>query len=231
MEEHVQATEAILQNRCLLLLLFRRAFVQEPDEELLSLLAADEAAEAVELFAADGTGLASLAKTLRALQSKRGNAEFIDAVRAEYTRMFIGPQKIVAPFWESVYLDPRELLFLESTADVRKRYEAEGYRVDTGVHEAEDSLALQLDFIGQLAQRTLQALCAGDRDEYARLLDAQLAFERDHMLTWLPQFAQRAQNAPTAHLYPALCAGIDRLVALDAAMLEELAAEARCSAR
>lgn len=231
MEEHVQATEAILQNRCLLLLLFRRAFVQEPDEELLSLLAADEAVDAVELFAADGTGLAALAKTLRALQSKRSDAEFADAVRAEYTRMFIGPQKIVAPFWESVYLDPRELLFLESTADVRKRYEAEGYRVGTGVHEAEDSLALQLDFIGQLAQRTLQALRQGDHGEYARLLDAQLSFERDHMLTWLPQFAQRAQNAPTAHLYPALCTGISQFVLFDEALLEALAADLQPSAQ
>lgn len=226
MENPRNATEAIFHQRHLALLLFRRAFAEEPDEAFLESMASAPAIEAIEVFAPADPQLAALTDVMRALPQAGEAARFLDAARSEYTALFIGPAKVIAPFWESVYLDPRELLFLESTANVRKRYEAEGYRVNTATHEPEDSIAFELDFIACLAERTLAALRDGNDEEVARLMRVQLAFEHDHMLTWLPQFAQRAQNASTAHLYPMLCAAVAAFVAVDARILEELVKEA-----
>lgn len=225
MENPRNATEAILRQRHLALLLFRRAFAEEPDTAFLESMASTPAIEAIEVFAPADPRLAAMTGAMRALPQADEATRFLDAVRSEYTALFVGPAKAIAPFWESVYLDPRELLFLESTADVRKRYEAEGYRVDTAAHEPEDSIALELDFMACLAERTLAALLAGDNEEVARLVHAQLAFEHDHILDWLPLFAERAQNAPTAHLYPMLCAAVAAFVAVDARILEELVVE------
>lgn len=222
MDNHAEITETLLRNRCALLQLFRCAFAQEPDGAFVAALAGGDAANTVDLIATDANGLENLVSFLRSLPRDESVDAFVDDARAEYTKLFIGPGKAIAPFWESVYLDPRELLFTESTADVRKRYESEGYRVATAAHEAEDSITLQLDFLANLAQRTLQAFVDGDDDEYARLLDVQLSFERDHMLDWLPLFAERAQSVPSAHLYPALCNGVAHVMATDAELLEEL---------
>ena len=145
MENSRDATEAILRQRHLALLLFRRAFAEEPDAAFMESMASATAIEAIEVFAAADPRLAAMASTMRELPQASEAARFLDEARAEYTALFIGPAKAIAPFWESVYLDPRELLFLESTADVRNRYEAEGYRVGTTTREAEDSIAFELD--------------------------------------------------------------------------------------
>ena len=223
MDHRSEVVEPILQNRCLLLPLFRHVFACEPDAAFVAVFAGDEATGALDLVATDENDLASLAAFLRGLPTGDGTVAFVDAARLEYTRLFIGPQKALALLWESMYLDPRELLFLASTADVKRRYEAEGFRVNAEGHEAEDSIALQLDFLAHLAQRTLDAFRSGDDAEYARLLDVQRAFEHDHMLDWLPAFAARALAAPSALLYPPLCAGVASFTATDAALLEELA--------
>nr|WP_270295837.1 molecular chaperone TorD family protein [Eggerthella sinensis] len=127
MDHRSEVVETLLQNRCLLLPLFRRVFAYEPDAAFVAVLAGDEATGALDLVATDENDLASLAGFLRALPTGDGTGAFVDAARTEYTKLFIGPQKALAPFWESVYLDPRELLFLASTADVKRRYEARAF--------------------------------------------------------------------------------------------------------
>lgn len=226
MENSRDATEAILHQRHLALLLFRRAFAEEPDAAFMESMASATAIEAIEVFAAADPRLAAMASTMRELPQASEAARFLDEARAEYTALFIGPAKAIAPFWESVYLDPRELLFLESTADVRNRYEAEGYRVGTTTREAEDSIAFELDFMACLAERTIAAFRDGDGQEFARLVRVQQAFEQDHMLDWLPQFAERAKGVPSACLYPMLCAAVAAFVAVDTHILEEFAEEA-----
>ena len=224
MEDPRDATVTVLRQRMLALMLFRHAYAEEPDETLLELLASEPAVASIEAFAVDGHHeLDRLAQTMRSLSQDADAAQTIAALRREYMALFVGPQKIVAPFWESVYLDPRELLFLESTTDVRKRYEAEGCRIDAETREAEDGIAYELDFLAHLAERSLEAWCRDDRQEFGRLVEVQHSFENDHLLTWLPLFAERAKGARTDYLYPTLCAAVAAFIAVDAALLDELA--------
>lgn len=227
MENLQKATESILQQRMTALMLLRRAFADEPDDAFMELLGSKLAIEAIDTFAVEGQNeLSRLAETMRTFSENGVPASLLEDVRSEYTKLFVGPEKILAPFWESVYLDPRELLFLESTTDVRKRYEAEGLRLDSETREAEDSVFLELDFVAHLAERTLEAFRNGDRTEFDRLVKSQRTFEHDHLLNWLPLFAERAKGARTDYLYPTLCAAVAAFVAIDAAILEELAEEA-----
>lgn len=226
MENNREAIAALLESRCVALSAMGYAFADQPDVERVSLFAGDEAAEAFEVFSTPGSALGELVAALRELpregEGRRPSEAFVELLRKEYFSLFIGPLKVLAPPWESVYLDPRELLFLESTAEVRKCYEAEGYRVSTDGRQAEDHLSFQLDFMGRLAGKMLDAFTHGDADEYSRLLAVQRDFEQSHMLNWLPAFAKRAEKSPTSHLYPALCAGVADLLATDAMILAEL---------
>lgn len=132
----------------------------------------------------------------------------------DYTRLFVGPAAPAAPFWESVYLDDRELLFLPSTSDVRRIYESEGLQVAAAAgREAEDSLPHMLDFLATLAQRADAAEQAGNAAEVERLAKVSSEFKRRHMANWLSTFAERAAKAPVNPFYPALCQAISEAIA------------------
>ena len=60
MENSRDATEAILRQRHLALLLFRRAFAEEPDAAFMESMASATAIEAIEVFAAADPRLAKL---------------------------------------------------------------------------------------------------------------------------------------------------------------------------
>ena len=182
------------------------------------------AAEAVPNAANDTFGqmrfptkaLENIAQTL----SNPVDDQMLASMNSEYTRLFVGPGKLGAPFWESVYLDERELLFLESTSEVRHLYEREGLRVRTeNGREAEDALPFQLDFLATLSQRTVEALSASDIDEFRRLIRVQAKFEAEHLANWLPLFAERAARTETPVFYPMLCQAVNDFVTIDRKMI------------
>lgn len=225
MQNSLEIVQAIHRNRYAVLLFFRHAFIHEPDRRLADIMQDGSTSEAFAAFATEENGLSHAADFLKKTVEHAADAGFLDDIYGEYMRMFVGPGKIIAPFWESVYRDPREILFTETTADVRRRYQAEGYRLDAESREAEDSIALQMDFLANLTQRTLQALETGDCAEYERLVNVQHDFECDHMTYWVPLFAERARNSRTKVLYPQLCEYAADFVAFDVQLLEDLAKE------
>ena len=208
-----------LETRTAALLLFRRLFEAELDRITADAIATEKAADAISRHASTKS-LQSVSRTL----SQHIDDERLEAMRDEYTRMFVGPAKLEAPFWESVYLDDRELLFLESTSKVRRFYEQEGLRVssDSG-RVAEDSLPFELDFLATLSQRSLDALACENASECRRLLNVQRRFEEEHMADWLPMFAGRAAKAGRPVFYPTLCQAVSDFISEDTKTLTRMA--------
>ena len=54
----------------------------------------------------------------------------IDALRIDYSRLFIGPYRLLAPPYGSVYLENTRRIMGNSTLDVRDKYADEGLRLD-----------------------------------------------------------------------------------------------------
>lgn len=61
--------------------------------------------------------------------------------------MFIGPRELPAPPWESSYLNEDKLLFQEETLQVRMSYLKYNFIPKNYPHEADDHIALELDFM------------------------------------------------------------------------------------
>lgn len=208
--------EALL-TRTKTLLLLRRLFEAELDKDTAASMSDPDIAHALSA----GTGAEGM--RLTSLLSKSLDEEMLAALNAEYMSMFVGPGSPVAAYWESVYLDDRELLFLESTAHVRKIYESEGLKVNaTQGREAEDSLPFMLDFLATLSHRALDHFEEGDASEFSRLMRVQLEFEEKHMNNWLPAFADRAMRADNPIFYPFLCAAAKEFISNDTALLKKL---------
>lgn len=108
-----------------------------------------------------------------------------EALRSEYTRLFIGPARLPAPPWESAYLTEERLLFQESTLEVRRAYRKYGLLPRNFPHEADDHISFELEFMARLCR------LAQDEDQAVRdrVLADQAAFLREHLQRWVPAFA------------------------------------------
>ena len=103
-EQKREAAELLLSNRLFLYSLLHKLFGREPDAELLNILAEKHTGEAFGLLSGeDGDVLDRTATFLGEIREDRKNPAFLEEVKAEYTRLFIGPESLVAPPWESVY--------------------------------------------------------------------------------------------------------------------------------
>jgi len=116
--------------------------------------------------------------------------ESLDQLRADYTRLFIGPDRVLAPPWESVHRSVDRLLFQEQTLQVREWYRRFGLEVANIYREPDDHVALELALLSHVAG--LAAKAAEDRDEAAllRLIDAERDFLAQHPVNWVPEWSE-----------------------------------------
>ncbi|HKZ83677.1 MAG TPA: molecular chaperone TorD family protein [Anaerolineae bacterium] len=133
-------------------------------------------------------------------QAHRGGLsdEAFDGLCAGYTRLFIGPGKVLAPPWESVYFNEERLTFQEQTLQVRAWYRRFGLEAEKLHNEPDDHIGLELSFLAHLAQLALDALERQDQPAVDELLEAQRRFLSEHLLRWAPAWCdQVAQHART----------------------------------
>ncbi len=133
-------------------------------------------------------------------QSARGgmSSEAFDDLRVDYTRLFLGVDKVLAPPWESVYFNEERMVFQEQTVQVRAWYRRFGLEAENRHQEPDDHIGLELIFIAHLAQQALAALDQQEQAAFENMLAAQRQFLANHLLRWAPQWCSLAQaNAHT----------------------------------
>lgn len=220
--KHDDALAAALANRSYIYTYLWRAFAADPDEALLAAIASDEALEECLLFAGEGTRAAS---EQRALADLAAAPDTLEVIKGDYTKLFIGPGKLPAPPWESVYVAGEDLLFQPSTLEVRDAYRKAGYQATGYPHEADDHLATELGFMEALSKDSQAAYDAGDSAKLRLLLSQQTMFLAQHLNVWLPQFVERLLNTESpkfGEFYPRFTVLARELCAADAAALVEI---------
>ncbi|MBE0409587.1 MAG: molecular chaperone TorD family protein [Anaerolineales bacterium] len=110
--------------------------------------------------------------------------QHFDDIRADYTRLFIGPGKVLAPPWESVYYSEERLVFQEQTLKVRAWYRRFALEAEKIHNEPDDHIGLELAFLAHLASLGLQAIENQDEGALNNTLEAQRQFLREHPLKW-----------------------------------------------
>lgn len=145
--------------------------------------------------------------------------EFSEDFADQYVRSFEGPGQMIAPPWESVYVNPQPLLFQESTIDARKQYLAQGYIPQQFPHVPDDQLSLELDFMTQLAVRACEAERTGDEKACREALTASQMFLDTHLGRWTQAFAERLEEGGQEH-FAAMARLLEAFVAADGRWLE-----------
>jgi TorA maturation chaperone TorD len=212
-----------LENRLCLYSYAWGLFSAEPSAELLRLAASELPGDEAALLSGVGSRLVGIQADLqRAALRIQGSTE---ALRSDYVKLFVGPTRLPAPPWESVYLTEGDLIFQESTLEVRAAYREAGYQAAGYPHEADDHLATELNFMMSLIEDTKLAYGNEDALLVRALLTAQGKFLEEHLNKWLLPFADRLnEKSPrgTEEFYPLAAYFVAELCARDAEALKEL---------
>lgn len=181
--------------------LLARLFNREVDEELLEGLRA--------LPFPDDTGSAPFDEANRLMGSHLAAAD--EHTRTElavdFARLFVVRRRSTrtAPYPnESVHTSEEHLVMDRARDEVRALYRAERLRASDAARLGEDHIALELEFMQVMAERTATACNEGDEEELRRLLDVQAAFLDDHLLNWVPAFAETMEEAARTDFYRGL---------------------------
>ena len=172
--------------------LLKRAYIEEPTKEFINLLKEEALLDVFPHGVTDGaiTDGVELVGSYFNQADALEDAKMDDLV-ADYTNLFIGPGKLPAPPWESVYRSKDRLTFQEETIQVRHmfyKYQLESSKIHK---EPDDHVALELDFMGHLSTRILDEAKKKEKSwsQVKKLILAQKDFLNEHMLKWLPKFS------------------------------------------
>lgn len=116
---------------------------------------------------------------------------------AAHSAAFLVGGRRSAPPYASVWLSERGLLYQEPAREMTRLLAAADLSLPDDVPEPPDHIGFQLNFLAELDERRRagrEAPMAPD------------AFVRDHLLTWLPQFATACSRLREPLLYAALAA-------------------------
>lgn len=187
--------EVACANRLFLYRYFWRLFAQEADEPLLEVVQMEQTRQEIELALGESAQACSAHASM--VQIAQSSNEITSLLKSDYTKFFLMPGSLPAPPWESVYATGENLVFQQSTLEVRRAYASSGYIASGYPHEPDDHLATELNFIVMLIEETQQALSENDDIRAIERLQAQHLFLKDHLAKWIVQFADNmSRNAP-----------------------------------
>lgn len=223
-EGDLLSLEALLLGRAYLYALFHKVFGGEPDDRLLCVIGQRVTIDALDEFAASSDTLAKLRDFAARVGARAADVSFVANVREEFALFFEGPVEPPAFPWESPYLNHEPTVFQPSTLVVRKAYAAQGLRVKRYQRVPDDHVSIMCAFMAELGKRTHEAFCSDALSHARALVCSQYEFVENHLLNWLPVYAERALGVKKAYLYPQFAQGVAAFAQVDATFLAEMLA-------
>ena len=156
---------------------------------------------------------------------RNANDETLDELACDYARTFLGfgsPDGKAAHPYESVYTSDKGLLMQDSRDEVLAIYRSEGLDKALTWRDPEDHLAMQLQFIRFLCDKTIDALSRGDETHARSLLETQRNFIDDHILVWNDAFTMRVHRYARTIFYSAYADLLHAFLIEDTELLYEL---------
>ena len=119
----------------------------------------------------------------------------------DYSKLFVGPFKLLASPYGSVYLEDGKFMG-NSALNARELYKEEG--LDIVLKEAPDHISVELEFMCFLILQEAEACRNSDLERVARLRDKQAAFLQTHLGRWVEAFADKIEKNAQSKFYQAL---------------------------
>lgn len=123
---------------------------------------------------------------------------------ADFDALFVGPGRMHACPYESVYRSLEGLTFEAETMQVRRFYADHGLQAPAFNREPDDHVGLEVAFIGQLCLAALTAMEDDDPGRAARDMSSARLFVSHHLGVWGPDFCTRVIEHAHTSFYRAV---------------------------
>lgn len=140
---------------------------------------------------------AELAKQLRIAFLDTGT----EALLLDYTRLFLGPNVILAKPYGSVYLDDEALVMGDSTIKALACYSSAGFSVAEDFREMPDHVAVELEFLYLLTFKENQALADNNPIAARQFAELKGRFLVEHLGAWIEPFGERIRQGSQTDFY------------------------------
>ena len=207
----------LLSARAYVFSALHRLLGSEPTKELLNAVSSEESLQVIALFEGDSEAAAKL----KAVFVSCADLD-VDAAKMEYTRLFLGPDKLIAPPWESCYTAKERALFQTSTLQVRSWYQQYSYVPAGYPSHPDDHISLMMHFLALTTERAAACLKDDLLCGCRSLLEGQKLFEKNHILNWMDAYCADMEKSETKLLYPQLVRAMAEFVAYDQQVINEL---------
>lgn len=209
----------VCERRSLTYGLLSRLFRVEVDEGFLAEL------REMRFPAATGNDQVDEGYRLIATYVGRAQGDALTELAADYVRTFIGAGidgHAAAYPYESVYTSEKRLKMQEARDEVLAIYHAYGLAKNEAWRESEDHIAVELEFMQFMAERTAVALDEGDEDRAVQLLAVQQGFLDEHLGAWAPMLTTDIRRLAKTDFYRGLADLTDGFLAEDDSFLATL---------
>ena len=129
---------------------------------------------------------------------------YLDQIRVDFAKLFVGPYKLLAAPYGSVYLDGERKMMGGSTLDVRSRYREAGLDTAKNFKDAPDHITAELELMYYLIFKEIEAFADSDIERAIDFIQKQKSFLEDHLLAWVPAFAENITENAENPFYPNL---------------------------
>ncbi|OEF95831.1 hypothetical protein BHF68_10565 [Desulfuribacillus alkaliarsenatis] len=134
------------------------------------------------------------------------DAKTLEQTEFDYNKLFVGPGKVKAPPYESVYRNPKRLLMQQETLAVRNFYRKLGIECKDNGSQPDDHLGLELEFMSYLLHCVLQEQnqqeqisqeqnsqeqILKEQNLQSQYLEVYKEFLEQHILQWVPKHCEQ----------------------------------------
>lgn len=163
-------------------------------------------------------GIITIRKALGQEISEQDENAFMN----EYTRLFIGPGKTPVYPYSSVYLneEPKPKLMDENTIEVRKEYLESNIVMNKLNVVPDDYLGAELEYMAFLTTKSIESIEKEEKIELGQLLEKQLNFLDNYLVTWIPKFSLDLMNSTQEGLFKGLALLLKGIVTSHAIILK-----------
>jgi TorA maturation chaperone TorD len=125
----------------------------------------------------------------------------IAQLRIDFSGLFVGPYRLLAPPYGSVYLEGKREVMGVSTIDARNRYREAGLEISGELKEAPDHIAIELEFMYYLIFKEIEMIEKSDLDNARDYIRLQQQFLEIHLGAWVREFALTVEKTATTDFY------------------------------
>ena len=148
----------------------------------------------------------------------------------EYARVFLAAgvfsqDKMTAVPYESVFTSEGRIMMQASRDDVVRIFREDGFKVNPELHEPEDHLSFELEYLSHMSSRALEALGAGDLASVADNAARQVAFIDGHLLNWIGRLHDVAADYAKTTFYTGMLLVAQGALEQSRAVLAEVVAQ------